>query len=274
MARISFKEKEYEESVKKAKKSKRRRKAKRARKIFVCFLFVLIAAFCVLSLTVFFKTSEIKIEGNSTYTSEEIINISNIKNGDNLFLLNKDEISATLEKNLPFIKEAMIEIKLPETVVIKVSETEEQVCFKSGNKFFSADYDGKILKEYSEKPDALTIITVSDKNNFTTGNNAKLNSELEETVIYKFLGLINEFGANVNSINVLDPYQSYMRIDNRFIVKFGSVSELEYKAAYLKAMLKKMPDTQTGIIDLSVWSNGNQKAYFTEQSIVEYQELI
>ena len=68
-----------------------------------------------------------------------------------------------------------------------------------------------------------------------------------------------------------DPYDSYMKINNSYIVKFGSYSDFELKASNLKATLPKLPADTTGVIDLSIWSAGKQEAYFTEQSIAEYK---
>lgn len=270
MAKVKFKENK-QEATKKAKKSKRRRSAKKAWGIFISFLLICIAALCILSVTVFFKTAEIKVTGSTIYSYEEIFDVCGIDLGDNLFLISKDKVSSRIEEKLPFVKKAKVEIQLPETVIIKVTEAREEVCFKTSKNIYSADFDSKILKKYKSIPEDLIVVSVSDKTKLNIGKNAKFASDLEAKLINKYFALINDYGFDVNSINVLDPYNTEMKVDNQFIVKFGSSSEIDSKAAHLNAMLKKMDDNQSGVIDLSVWSEDKHEAYFTEQSISEYE---
>lgn len=270
MATMQFEEKKRE-ATKKAKQNKRRRAAKKAKRIFLCFLLICSAVLCILSLTVFFNSAEIKVSGNNVYSSEEIIEVSGIELGDNLFLLAKEKISSKIEEKLPFIKETIIEIELPETVVIKIKETSEEVCYVNSKNIFSSDFDGKILKKYEKTPNDLIVITVSDDVKFSIGKNVRFNTNLEKDLVKKYFTMIEQYGLKVNSINLTDPYNSEMIVENRFIVKFGTASELEAKAAHLNAMLKKMPENQSGIIDLRVWSEDKHEAYFTEQSILEYK---
>lgn len=269
MANLKFKDEKYE-ATKKAQKSKRRRKARKAWGLLTSFLLLCLAVLCILCITVFFKTEQIKIQGSTIYSNEEIVDASNIEIGDSLILINKDKISTQIEQKLPFVKMAKIEIDFPKTIIIKLTQAKEEVCFKTSKKIYSADFDGKVLKKYKTIPDGLVVVNVSDETKFNLGKTAKFATELEKKLINKYFGLIDNYDFTVNSIDMTDPYNSVMKIENRLIVKFGSSSEIESKAAHLNAMLKKMDENQSGIIDLRVWSKDKHEAYFTEQSIEKY----
>ena len=170
---------ERDEAVKKAKKRKKARKTKQAAPILMLLFVILLITFAVLSLTVFFKTEDIKVEGSKTYTAQEIISCAEIKKGDNLFLLSKDKISERLETRLPFICGVELVRDFPSTVKLIIKETKEEVCFVNANGVFSADWSGKVIKKYSEIPENIVMITVSDKAVITEGKKINFENERE-----------------------------------------------------------------------------------------------
>ena len=51
-------------------------------------LVALIVILLVLALTIFFKVDSVRVEGNSQYEAQEILDVAAIKNGDNMFFIN------------------------------------------------------------------------------------------------------------------------------------------------------------------------------------------
>ena len=87
------------QNKRKAAKLRRRKILFKRLLIFVCVLAVITVA--ILSLTVFFPVEKITVDAqNSKYTSEQIIEASGIKKGENLWMtgLNAEE---NIPKNLP-----------------------------------------------------------------------------------------------------------------------------------------------------------------------------
>ena len=74
--------------------ARRKKKYKRRRKTAVYLLLLLfVCIIClILSLTVFFNASEIKVSGNSRYTVSQVIKASGIEEGDNLLRMSKSKI--------------------------------------------------------------------------------------------------------------------------------------------------------------------------------------
>ena len=94
----------------------------------------------------------------------------------------------------------------------------------------------------------------NDFNNLTTIHSKLTNNNL--TVNYIDI-------SNENDVKIL--------IDNRFIVELGTVSNLDGKIAHLNGMIEKIfekngKDTM-GCIDLSAWTNKNQRAYYEPSNI-------
>lgn len=84
-------------------------------------LFAIIVAL-TMGATVFFRVETVAVSGNSRYTQEEIIQASGIQSGDNLYRLNKIQISQQMLQALPYLESVTIRRSLPSTIVIMVTE--------------------------------------------------------------------------------------------------------------------------------------------------------
>ena len=271
MATTNFKEKKAAVS-KKTKEIKRKKRKRRLITTLIVLLVMAVLTLCALSLTVFFKIAKIDVKGSAIYTAEEIISVADIDIGDNLFLINDNKVEETIKVKLPFVDEVKIERTFPESLKIVVKETKEEICFFNGKNSYSANMNGKILKKYSEPPEDLILVTVSNKTEFKLGRNVVFNNEREEELYNNFFNMINLYGYDVNFINISDPFSSYMKLENRLIVKFGSSSYFQNKSDYLKAGLDGISKNAEGIFDLSAWTPDNNQPVLTYDDISSYEK--
>ena len=83
------------------------RKRKRGRRRFGLLFKLLCGAALVaaatLGATVFFQVETIAVVGNSRYTAQEVIDASGVQIGDNLFQMNKNQISQQILQRLPYV---------------------------------------------------------------------------------------------------------------------------------------------------------------------------
>ena len=86
----------------------------------LCLLAVIVAL--TLGATVFFQVETVVVSGNSRYTQGEVVEASGIQIGDNLYRLNKIQISQQLLQTLPYLETVSIRRSLPSTLVIQVTE--------------------------------------------------------------------------------------------------------------------------------------------------------
>ena len=102
------------------------RKRKRGRRRFSLLFKLLCAAALVaaatLGATVFFQVETIAVAGNSRYSSQEVIDASGVQVGDNLFQMNKNQISQRILQQLPYIGAVSPQRSLPSTLTIQVTE--------------------------------------------------------------------------------------------------------------------------------------------------------
>ncbi len=251
---------------------KNKKKKKSAAIVVTSVVMLMIAVFCILSLTVLFKIERIEIDGNLTYSDEEVISVSGVEAGDNLIRVSGEKVSSSLQSKLPFISSVKTTRKFPSTLKITVEETKEELCIYNGSKYYSADLSGKVLKGYyGAVSEELISVTVPKSTSLTAGEKISFESERETELFEEYTELIESDMFTVNFVNISDQFDSYVKIEDRIIVKFGSVSYFEEKLAYLSSGLPKLPNDVTGVFDLSTWTPENDTPRFRPQSIAEYE---
>ena len=103
-------------------RSKRGRRRNRGRFSLLFKLLAGAALVAAFGATVFFQVEHILIAGNSRYTAQEVEEASGIQLGDNLFRLNKGQISEDIRRKLPYVEELTIVRHLPSTIAIEIRE--------------------------------------------------------------------------------------------------------------------------------------------------------
>lgn len=78
----------------------------------------------VFGMSIFFKVEYVEVSGASKYTVEEIQAVTGIMTGENLLTLNKGKVAGRILTKLPYIATVRIGIRLPDTIIIEVTEAE------------------------------------------------------------------------------------------------------------------------------------------------------
>ncbi|HHV80009.1 MAG TPA: FtsQ-type POTRA domain-containing protein [Firmicutes bacterium] len=91
-----------------------------------------------------FTCRNVAIEGNSLVSREEVLAASGLRPGMNLLTVVPPLVRNRLLR-LPAIKEATVELKLPDTIRIALKERNKFALYNSGGKFFFLDEVGTVL---------------------------------------------------------------------------------------------------------------------------------
>ncbi len=103
----------------------------------------------VFGMSIFFKVDKIEVAGTEKYSVAQIQEASGVLSGTNLLTLNKGQIASRILSKLPYINKVLsIGIRLPDTVVIEVEETEVTYSVQSEDGFWwLVSCEGKILEK-------------------------------------------------------------------------------------------------------------------------------
>jgi len=225
--------------------------------VFSSVSFIVICAALVFGMSVFFRVSNIEVTGADHYTQEEIIEASGIKDGDNLMFVNRSGVAQKIYAKLIYIGEVNVRRKLPNTVVIEVSESGSVAVIQSDSGLWLIDRNCRLLETCTTQ-DADSYIKVKGLSAVKPQKGEVITIADEDKPKAAFLsGILNAMSdrdmvASVHSLdlsNVTNAEFDY--IDGRFTVKLGSNENIDYKFELLLGAIAKLELGDTGTIDLS-----------------------
>lgn len=138
-------------------KRKRRKKSHFFLNLFIGIL-VLIGLGWFIS-SDFFAIDKISVIHNNNYTKDEIVALSKIKTGKNIFwfYLHKGDVRQAMEGD-SYIDTVKVGIKLPRTVLLDVDERAEVAAVPLDDKYILIDNEGYVLRTTGDEPELTLLV--------------------------------------------------------------------------------------------------------------------
>lgn len=234
--------------------------------IMIAFLIVLISVGVVLSLTTFFKIETINVTGSGIYSTEEIIDNCGINKGENLFLIDKENCKAKLEKNLPYVYDVKIKKQLSSTVNIEITDAKAEYSIQKEDKtFILLDDNFKVLDNAAtENVDGTINIINSEITNSENGSKIVFKDENISDCLSKMSAVIKDINmTEATAISSSSINTNYIVYEGRITFSLGNCDNLEnkvYKGLASCDKLNKSKPNAKGTLDLS----SDKQIYFTE----------
>lgn len=221
------------------KKLTRVQKKMRRRRIFfrsILLLSLLFLVFVLLLKTEIFLIGHIEVLGNNKISNKTIIDVSNIKKGENIFKISVKDSKKDIEE-LPYIKTVKIKRKLPKKIIIEVIERKEAIQIKNISSFIILDKEGYILNITDGKNSKLTELMGFEIGNKSIGDN------FFSTIDEINLDFINEgqtlgLLSKMEKIDMSDNNNINILFFNGIKVAFGTIDNVKYKLNLLEEVLK------------------------------------
>lgn len=240
------------------------RRRRRGRFVFLYKLLsvLVICGVVIAALTLFFRVDSVEIQGNQRYTADEIRRESGVETGDNLFLLNKYRIAGSLLSKLPYIEQVRISRRLPDHLVIRVTECSTVLAITQGGSAWLVSPSGKIVAQTAESEasnyaviDGCQLLSPSVGSGIAmetalSGRQESLLSLLKQLEKYEMLD-------QTNAIHLGDASILTMAYAGRFTVEFAYGADYSYKLQNLQAVIGKLESNETGTINLLVDGKAN-----------------
>ena len=217
-----------------------------------------IVAAIVAGCAVFFRVENIEVSGQSAYTAEQIISAAEVEQGDNLFFsINKFKVMRQVLSRLPYVDEISVSRRLPDTLVINVSECVPAAAIQGSDAWWIIDTKGKILERADETRAAefppLTGLTpdspvVGSQLEVAEGEENKLESLEKLFAALAARGMTHQAESfDLTAINFIK-----MGYGGRFTVKIPMNTDFNQAAKILEAAIKVLDETDRGVIDLTL----------------------
>jgi len=231
------------------------------KKIFILIL-VVIAIWGILH-TKLFSVKNIVVLNNNHLTKEEIISISGINQGDNIYKRSAKEIKKALFENA-YIEDVTIKKKLPNTIEIDITERNINYMIQFSDTYVYLSNQGYMLEQTSEKANVPIIVGLStDQNSVVIGgrlNNEDL-SKMNRIIKICELAKVNELSEFISKIDISNEKNYVVEMESRGkVINFGdcsNYSDLNTKMLYLTSILA-VTDNSKEEIFLNVDLNTNK----------------
>lgn len=197
------------------KKEKRKRRMKSFIKGMVITT-ILIGLTLALLLSPMFKLSKIEVNGNTKISNNEIIILSEIEEGDNIFLINNNSVINKIKQN-PYIESVKVEKQLPDKIVLQIEERQATYALKYEEEYVYINNQGYIL-EIAESPNNLPQILSykTSQEDIKVGN--RLSDEDLELleIVLKIMKVANSNGIGnlITSIDIANKNDIILRLES------------------------------------------------------------
>lgn len=220
----------------------------------IMFFLVIVAVIFVMS--VFFRVSDIQVQGNSHYTDEEIIRAIDIEEGDNLFFFDRFAALSRVFAKLPYIDEVAVERSLPNRVIITVTESQALAYIVLGEEMWTIDHNCKVLgKANDDELEGLIPIDGIDPGTLMIGEPLQTADGGTEIVDYiaEVLYQLEARGLyrQVGRVDFTNPRRVTFTYAGKYTVVLGDDSNVEYKFGMLMSAMSQLMDGDVGIINVS-----------------------
>ena len=237
--------------------TRRRRHHRSAAVLYKLLSVVVISGAIVAALTLFFKVETITVSGTTEYSSEEIITASGVKQGDNLFLLNKYEIYESILEKLPYVSSVSISRKLPDTLLIEVTDSNQGGVIEDHGTYWVLSAEGKLLGKRAEagRGALITGLTLAEPE---VGKKAAVEEGQERALkqLLDLLAAMEEKGMlqGVGSFDFSQESVISIKYADRYVVKFPYGADFPYKLTRLGQVIERLEeqgDQRAGVLDLT-----------------------
>ena len=230
----------------------------------------------VLAMSVFFRVEHIQVSGMDQYTPWDISQASGIKQGDSLFSLGLPGAAARI-KELNYVKDVRIGIRLPNMVIIDITEVRVTYAVKAqNNEWWLLDSSGRVIeKSAQEEPEDCTKILGVRLQNPKAGEQAVAleiaTPEVDEngntipvtvteahrlTVALNIADYLEANGiiGQAECIDVNDLGDIQFWYGQQYQAKLGDEQQLSHKISLVKGAIDKLSQEShnSGVLDASL----------------------
>lgn len=239
----------------------RKRSRLRFGRLYWILSIIIILAAMIVGSIVFFRIDQIEVEGNSRYSSEEIIQVSGIQYGKNMFLFNKFDSIDTLLTDLTYVESVSIRRALPSTIQITVTESTVAAAVEDqgDGQWWLVNAGGKLLEQAAGPGDyvqvaGLTLAAPAEGTVLATDAGQRLQLE----ALLKLLPAMEEreLLADTQSIDLSSASEVTMLYDSRLTVKMSLSADFSYEMQVLSTVMEeyvnaKWTESDRGTLDLT-----------------------
>lgn len=203
--------------------------------VFLILVTTVAAYFFLQSAT--FNVKDIAVTGNRGLSASEVIKLSGLKSGSNIFYVNFDPAFAALATN-PLIAESQVLKKYPSKLEIHITERTAIALVPSQNGMMYVDKDGIAIKESRE----LTRLELPVVTGIVVPANFLLGKPVVSADLSLGLDVVKQLDSDmkkrISEINIKNNYISIF-LNDKSEVRIGNPERLKEKLSVFDSIIKE-----------------------------------
>lgn len=204
-----------------------------------------------LLLSPIFAAKNIVANGANHYTTSQLCEKIGFSKGDNIIFFGKGKAARILKED-PYIAEAKVSCRFPDTMVITVKERKVRGYVPYMGAYLYIDEVGRVLDVQEACHEALPLVKGLSFGSFTKGEIIPVENAEALDVMLQFSQLMEKYELLdlVVEIDVSDPDNVYAYV-NQVQIILGDMENGDTKIRYMAEAMKKIPEEDRGTLDLS-----------------------
>lgn len=191
----------------------------------------------------FFIIDNVKVLGNNKIQKDNVINVSSINVGENIFKISTRLGEKNLKK-LPYVKEVKIKRKFPRGIIIDIIERKAIIQIKEISSIMLLDVEGYILDIVDTEDEKLPLLIGLNIGDKKIGNNIFSIPEIKEGIEFISEGQASGLLPKMKKIDMADNNNINIVLIDGISVAFGTLYNVKYKVSLLNEILKDVEEKQ------------------------------
>ena len=230
-----------EEAARRAAARGRRRTVFRVLTTFFLVVVVFVVMFAVIY-KLFFRSSELRAEGEVRYDAETIFEVAGVKKGDNLYSFSSRVALEKLKARCPYIKSLTVKREIPDKITFTLEEYEAKYyAFVYGRTcLLSDDLTVVEMREGEDKVDGLCFLALPAVREAICGSQLVFRNEIDENHVYRTVDSVlrSDIADRVSAVILSDTYALSMECDHKYLMIFGGYADCDIKLRVASVVLK------------------------------------
>ncbi|MEG2604298.1 MAG: FtsQ-type POTRA domain-containing protein, partial [Clostridia bacterium] len=223
--------------------------------------FKVLVLLCMLTTTIVilqqmvFRLQYVYVVGNTKKTPQQVVTVSGLVRGRNIFSITVDEVKKALAKDHALIFLNM-QIAYPNTIYLYINERETVAAMQWLGIGYTLDAQGLVMSEENGMalPQGLPVVTGFNVTNVNTGQMLMVRSQNQLDAYRSILSelMLQGYQSQVTEINISDPMNIYLITAEGITVRLGDSNYMQAKIgavrtdmAYLRQLGKN-----SGLLDV------------------------
>lgn len=228
-------------------RAKNIRRAAIRRVFYILITAVLCLLFLVICAALFFRIQTIEVRGNTIYGADELVAISGVEIGQNLYSVSSGTVSEKIKSACTYVKSVKIYRQLPSTLVIHVEEDTAEYYIELAGEYFTLSADFRVLgradsrEKIMQTSSGIKYIAVPELRYCVVGSELLFRRAVNMKVVLAVMADIKlwELYDTVDYVDMSDKFNIKLICGGgKYRILLGGRDEMKLKLDFAKAIIE------------------------------------